>query len=297
VEPSPCIAVFGEVLEEGWPDDPVPAGLPLRVARHLAAFGFRPLLITRVGHDEAARRLLAHLVRWGVDTQGVQRDATHPTGRGARASDLPEQPWDFVDAAQALRAFAERRPALLYFGTLAQRSPASRQALQRLVACSPGPRVFDVNLVEPWYEPRMLPACLLSTDVLVMNERELGLLSRLCGPVEGLAERMAALLNRFLLHRVVVRRGDGAWLQDASGADAFEPGTGSTRSAEGARDAFAAVLLAGMAAGWPSDVTLMRAAAFARATGGRLPEDQGFYSPFLREWQLAGREALVETLS
>lgn len=45
-----------------------------------AKLGAQVSLIARVGQDDAGSRMLSELGRWGVDTRGVERDASLPTG-------------------------------------------------------------------------------------------------------------------------------------------------------------------------------------------------------------------------
>ena len=58
----------------------------------------------------------------------------------------------------------------------------------------------------------------------------------------------------------------------------------------GAGDAFAAVMIVGLAGDWPAALTLERAQQFAAAIVGRrgaTVADRGFYREFLEEWGLA----------
>ena len=104
--------VVGEVLFDEMPDGVrVLGGAPFNVAWHLAAFGLRPLMISRVGADDAGDEVLAAMESWGMDTSGVQRDPVHPTGKVRVELDageptfeiLPGQAYDHVDGDRAVR--------------------------------------------------------------------------------------------------------------------------------------------------------------------------------------------------
>ncbi len=307
------VALFGEALMDDLPSGPVPGGAPLNVARHLRAFGVDPLLITRVGSDEAGEGLVAAMERWGLDTRGVQRDPDHPTGRvsirvarGRHRFEIPlRQAWDFIDATAAADALRTAPPDVLYFGTLAQRHETSRRALRGLFAGLSGAHLFDVNLRKPWYDAQVVEASLAEADVLKLNESELAVLARALGLPKGAAARAETLMERFSIREVVITYG-------ARGARVFEVGGAEMRvSGEalgsrvvdtvGAGDGFAAVLILGTFRGWVPSLTLARADRLARAIcriPGAIPEDERFYEPYLEEWDRGGgddpeREKLV----
>src|SRR5690349_25114066 len=74
------VLLFGEILIYRFPDREVLGGAPFNVARHLCAFGCAPVLVTRIGLDEAGARILQVLESSGLATHGVQLDSIHSTG-------------------------------------------------------------------------------------------------------------------------------------------------------------------------------------------------------------------------
>lgn len=313
-KPSPAfsVALLGEVLVDCFPDGCLPGGAPLNVARHLRAFGLDPLLLTRVGDDEAGEQILASLQRWRLDTRGVQRDGVHPTGRALVHTDrdrggnlfeiVPNSAYDFVDAAAATELFRDVRPELLYFGTLGQRRPASRRALAALLERFRGTRFFDVNLRAPWFNARRLDDLLGEADILKLNALELEVLAGFLGLPEDDTARAAALMVRYSLREVVVTNGpDGAFRVGPEGAvlraRSLPPGPGIVDTV-GAGDGFAAVLILSSACAWPPAVGLARAGSFAHALcqiRGAIPEEARFYHPFLAEWGITGDSSCERT--
>ena len=78
---SRAVLVLGEALVDELPGGPVAGGAPLNVACHLRAFGCAPLLVSRIGADDAAgRRVEAAMRDAELSLDGVQRDAQRPTG-------------------------------------------------------------------------------------------------------------------------------------------------------------------------------------------------------------------------
>ena len=289
------VALFGEVLADVFPDRVVLGGAPFNVARHLRRFGLNSMMITSTGNDALGSQLLAEMARLGMDVSGVQCDPEHPTGQvivhmdgaGHRFEILPDQAYDHI-RADALPA---AEPALVYFGTLAQRSPESRDALDAFLGNSNSPRFLDINLRQPWYDRNTIEHSLLRADILKINDEELSLVAGML-QLSGAAEQQAAtLLGRFSLDCVLVTCGArGAWLLTGDGEEirAAAKSTIPLADTVGAGDAFAAVFILGILHQWPAETTLDRANEFAAAIcaiRGAAPDEDDFYAPFLRGWK------------
>jgi fructokinase len=289
------------MLADVFPDRSVPGGAPFNVARHLAAFGETPLMVSRLGDDALGRRMLGDMKAWGMDTSAIQIDPNLPTGQvrvhmeqtGHRFEILPRQAYDFIDQDAATLALDSTRPGLFYFGTLSQRHQVSRQALAVLLRRSSAPRFLDINLREPWYDEDTLRFSLGHADIVKLNDEELRILADMF-EADGTSEaqRAGALVRMFDICRLIVTCGDrGAWQLDEEGAVSRTPA--DTRPAivdtVGAGDAFAALCILGMTLDWPAATALQRAERFAAAIceiRGAVPESREFYEPFLKEWKL-----------
>ena len=303
-----AIVVFGEALIDDFGHVQVAGGAPFNVARHLAAFGAAPLLITRIGTDANGDAIQSEFARFALSEAGLQRDALKPTGRviveqagdGHRFLIAPDQAYDQIDAAAALAAIRTNAPASIYFGTLAQRDPVSRATLYQLLEASSAQRYLDLNVREGQVTARGVYDSLLQADIVKVNEDELHDLFRLYHHVrlssanmEGKEVRAACatLLRVFKLRALVVTLGP-------RGAVCFESG-GAMCSAlnvtpvaqlvdtVGAGDAFSAIFLLGDALGWPLAVTLERANAFAAAVctiPGAVPAQRAFYEHWINNW-------------
>jgi fructokinase len=294
------VILFGEILADVFPDRYVLGGAPFNVARHLKGFGLHPVLISRTGDDALRREILATMTGLGMDTQGLQTDLTHPTGQvlvhmengGHHFEIVPEQAYDFIDTDMACETACTLQPELIYFGTLAQRHPFSRRALDALLANTSAVRLLDINLRKPWYDLEILKYSLTKADMLKLNLEELHLLGALLHPdILEITGKASALIKRFGLKNLLVTCGDaGAWLMNAEG---HVIGTQIGRSLRivdtvGAGDAFSAVFILGMFNKWNMETTLARADGFARAVceiRGAVPKDDSFYEPFRTAWK------------
>lgn len=292
---SSSVALFGEVLADVFPDRVILGGAPFNVARHLQMFGLNSMMITSTGNDELGSQLLAEMARLGMDVSGVQCAPEYPTGRvivhmdgaGHRFEILPNQAYDHIRAD----AIPASEPALVYFGTLAQRCPESRDALDAFLGNSNSPRFLDINLRKPWYDRSTIEHSLLRADILKINDEELSLLGGML-QLSGEAEQQAAaLLGRFSLDCVLVTCGArGAWLLTGDGEEIRATAASTIPLADtvGAGDAFAAVFIFGTLNQWPVEITLNRANEFAAAMcaiRGAAPDEDDFYAPFLRGWK------------
>ena len=300
-EPAPTVVAFGETLVDEFRDRAVLGGAPFNVSCHLAALGVHPVLVTRTGKDAAGDTLQQAMRARGLDPRGVQVDPVRPTGRvkvsetadGHHFDILPEQAYDHIHASLARMVGLSAHPALVYFGTLSQRSEESRRALRDLLGAVDASAFLDLNLRDPWVDAETVRWSLARAGVAKLNEDELvrvGRLLRLDGATP--AALAAVLRSTFELQQVVVTAGPaGAWALDPAGRLESVTGTPLRQIVDtvGAGDGFAAVLMLGMLRGWATADTLARADAFARALcgiRGAVPESLAFYAPFRRDWQL-----------
>lgn len=294
------IVLFGEVLADMFPDRTVLGGAPFNVARHLKAFGQNPVMITRLGNDALRDKVLNVMSENGMETLGIQLDKKHPTGRvqvhiengSHRFEILPMQAYDFIHPAVVRMASLSVNPALVYFGTLAQRHEVSKRALKTLLHSTDAARFLDINLRAPWYDEKTLRLSLQNADIVKLNIEEVDILAEmLVLSGSNSQDQVRELLDQFDLAQVLVTCGDaGAWQINRDGKIAE---TGKKKRAitlvdtVGAGDGFASVFILGTLLGWPMPTTLDRANAFAAAIceiRGAIPDHADFYQPFIEEW-------------
>lgn len=291
------IVAIGEVVWDIFPEREVLGGAPVNVAYHLAGLGWPVTVITRVGVDRLGVRAEERLRELGLPLAGVQRDEALPTGRVQVSFGPDREPaydivapaaWDNIDPVVALAAVGaaagaetagrpaepgpepvpgDRLPFALVFGTLAQRAPGSRQAIQSL-ARRAALRFYDVNLRPPFTTPELVLASLELADLVKVNGDELltiaawleegnesgvraddsapAAVAAAIPPAAAKVAVAAALLRRYGLQAVVVTEGGaGAWVQTAA-ATHHAPGRPvKVVDTVGAGDAFFASLIAG----------------------------------------------------
>lgn len=291
--------LFGEVLFDRFPDGAeVLGGAPFNVAWHLRGFGENPLLVSRVGADEAGRRVRQAMAAWGLDTSALQTDPDHPTGTvrvdveggEPRFHILPDQAYDFIRQDELPEPGGA---ACVYHGSLALRRPESAaawQALARRVG-APVPVFLDVNLRPPWWRREDVQDWIGRARWVKLNREELDQLAPAGEDAMGRAEAFLAL---YRLEGLFVTLGEaGALALTARGERkrALPDTSLPVVDTVGAGDAFAAVCLLGRARGWSLALTLDRALSFAGAVvgvRGAVVADRAFYRPFLDAWENGG---------
>ena len=129
------IVGLGEALWDVLPGGRVLGGAPLNVACHVQALlqDCHAVVASRVGTDALGDDVVRELTRRDMATDYVQRDAGHATSTvNVELRDgqptytfTPDIAWDHLEFTPAWAELAARCDAVC-FGTLAQRSPQSR---------------------------------------------------------------------------------------------------------------------------------------------------------------------------
>lgn len=290
--------IFGEVLFDRFPDgSAVLGGAPFNVAWNLQAFGQAPLLVSRVGQDSLGEQIRHVMTDWSMDVRYLQSDATRPTGSVNVSFSGGEPSYDIVqgsayDFLQVTDLPSPNEVSLIYHGSLALRSAATRETFKHLIARLPAPRFVDVNLRAPWWQKPDVLDMIRDATWVKLNEHELALLG-----IAGQSDREAGekLRQRYGLQGLILTRGSqGAELlaQDEiiRVAPELAPEVVDT---VGAGDAFASVILLGVLQNWPLRTSLERAQTFASAVvglRGATVNDKEFYARFASAWNLGSSQ-------
>jgi fructokinase len=297
--PRPVL-VIGEALVDEFPDGTrVAGGAPFNQARWLAALGVPVRFVTRIAQDDAgAECVMTSARRCGLAEDGIQRDPRRATGRvavqlgeaGPRYRIEADSAWDHIDAAEARAQARPFAPAVVMFGSLALRAPASREAIDAVLGACSALRFLDLNLRDTPRLQALAAQALERADWVKVNDEELDRLFTWFGhdgtpPAEGPArhEALTRLTSRFGVQRWIVTCGERGWYtldgegrRDATGEAPAVPKIVDT---VGAGDAFSAVVVAGIAAQWPLARSFDSAAQLAAAVcgvRGAVPDDPAF---------------------
>ncbi len=177
------IVGIGELLWDLLPSGPRAGGAPFNFAFHCQQLGHPATIVSRVGDDDLGRNLREEVRRLGLSDAFLQIDPEHPTGTVKVGVDSAGQPtYEFTDnvAWDNLEWREEFNPLIrsaktVCFGTLAQRTHATRQTLHRFVASSRSNRstICDLNLRPPFDDEATIKKSIRLADLLKLNESEL----------------------------------------------------------------------------------------------------------------------------
>ena len=254
---NPVVIGLGEALWDLLPAGAQLGGAPANFACHARALGARTQVITRVGKDDRGREIIRRFEAMGIDGAMVQMDEASPTGtvtvalsgNGIPAYTIHDNvAWDRIAATPEALA-AVRAADAVCFGSLAQRSEASRTAIQRLVAATPADalRIFDINLRQHFYSREIIGPSLQLANVLKLNDSELPVLAQMFGAAGSPRQQIESLARDFSLRVVALTRGAEGSLLFQGGRWSEQPaGQVEVQDTVGAGDAFTAALCLGL---------------------------------------------------
>ena len=245
---------FGEILWDVYPNEKYLGGAPLNFAAHLAKHGEKVYMLSSVGNDTLGREALVQAERWGVSTEYVTVNSEKQTGCCLVTLDersvpsynlLKDVAYDHITAAQLPDDFD-----VLYFGTLALRSPKNFHTLRRVLRTHRFKEVFvDVNIRPPFYSEETVRFGAENASILKVSLEDLPVLCRVFGADAGMPygefAKMLAHTCRNLRYIIVTLGEKGAWVLDCETETACLCGGVSVDvvSTVGAGDSFSAAFL------------------------------------------------------
>lgn len=281
----------GEVLWDVFPDERRIGGAPFNFAYFCSRLGADASVVSRVGDDPSGQALLKAIGDMGVDVSLIQIDPDKPTGEirvevgegGVPKFECQDDAaWDYIEVTpEALAAAAHAD--IIGFGTLAQRKHVSWRTIHNLLAAAKPDclRVCDVNLRQQYYSPEFLTESFIQSDVVKLNEIELGLVKEILriGPSDD--EAAQHLVEHFDLVALVLTlgpHGARAWSEDEY---AEVPGLlVRVRDTVGSGDAFIATFAMELARGR----SLSTALYWANVAGAYVATQPGATPPF--DWAM-----------
>lgn len=277
---------IGEVLFDVFEDrTETLGGAPLNFAVHAHQLASHlgvghGTIVSCINSDQRGYKILDSLHRLGISTRYIGKDSSHPTGlvsvfmRNGEPGYQIEAgaAWDYMTDRPALKELAGQCNAVC-FGSLAQRSPVSRDTIRSFLQNAPKAiRLYDVNLRrntltgEAGYSPEIVAYSCQAATIIKANQSELFAILDLLGidcpadrTLNGIRRRMELLLAHFPAQAIVVTRGaEGTIVLSRNGEfDLSTPvTTGGTPHPVGAGDACSAGILFGITLGWDIHTTM-----------------------------------------
>ena len=242
---------FGEILWDVDGETRTLGGAPFNVAGHIRRLGGESAVVSAVGDDELGRMTLEAIDRLGVD-RSLVRISEYGTGVAevTLADGIPSYAFNEPCAWDDLRLSDNDMKRLgrdhfdaVIYGTLASRSPVSRETLFRLLdGIDASEFFFDVNIRLSFYSDEIIREGLRRATILKMNDDEVPIVASAIGvPADDILPSLFSLprLRRVLITRG--RHGSDCYERDAS----FHAGTGSVKVVDtvGAGDSLSSAFL------------------------------------------------------
>lgn len=260
------IVGLGEILWDVFPDRATFGGAPANFACSVAGLADEEstvAVVSAVGQDDLGDQAIAKLQEAKVDTRCVACSPRFPTGRvdvkidpkGAASYTFADDvAWDHLEWSSSWQELAQETDAVC-FGTLAQRSPVSRESIYRFLGATrqESLRVYDVNLRPPHYAAEWIARSLELANVLKLNDEELAVVLELAGIGADAEESatIAALIEKYSLRYVILTKGSEGSSVYASTDEVSHQDVAPTEVVDtvGAGDSFTATFVLGILKG------------------------------------------------
>jgi fructokinase len=198
------VVAFGEILWDIIEGKEHLGGAPLNFAAHAAQCGNESYIISKLGTDYRGVLAFNTCKAYGVKSDFIQWDEQYATGtvdvtltNGQPDYVIHENvAYDFIDSRQLVSSLTTQSVDVFYFGSLAQRNNASRDALTFLIGNLKAKYIFyDVNLRKGGFTKTIIDSSLKLCNVFKLNTDELPILSKMLVDQELSMEAFIRALN------------------------------------------------------------------------------------------------------
>lgn len=209
---------IGEILWDMLPTGKQIGGAPANFIYYFQKLSEKPsTIVSSIGNDDFGQEIRTHLKQLRLNKDYLAVDTIHPTGRVLVEMDAERNhsfrieenvAWDFIHETPALKKLAENT-GVVCFGTLAQRSPISRNTIQSFLRniSSSAMRIFDINLRQSFYSKEIIETSLNLSNIFKINEQELAVVSGLLAIPGNEVAVLKGLAERFNLSLIILTRG------------------------------------------------------------------------------------------
>ena len=218
MEEKRYVVGLGEVLWDVLPEGKKLGGAPANFAYHAGQFlGMdNTIAISALGEDDLAEETIASLREHNLND--LLPRVPYPTGtvqvqldeQGIPSYDIKENvAWDNIPFDKDIQQIAANCRAVC-FGSLAQRSAASRSTIQKFLDATPYDcvKIFDINLRQQFYTKEIIQESIQRCNILKINDEELVLIGRMFGyPGLDMENKCWLIMGKYNLDMLVLTCG------------------------------------------------------------------------------------------
>lgn len=208
------IVGIGELLWDVFPDQKKAGGAPINFVYHATQMGAEGYAVSAVGNDVFGTEIIQELERNKICN--CIELTEHPTGSVLVELDsgsptytiIEEVAWDYLPLTQRAIDLVKEADAVC-FGTLAQRSPVSRETINALLEYVPenALRFFDINLRQHYYSKELIDTSLQKANIFKLNDEELEILRPMFG-LEGSDDEVCrVIMEKYSLYYLALTAG------------------------------------------------------------------------------------------
>ena len=242
------------------PDGKKAGGAPVNFAYHASQNGAEGWAVSAVGDDSLGQELKQTATEHGINM--LVETVSHPTGtvkvelkNGQPSFIITENvAWDYIPMTENALDKA-RHAAAISFGTLAQRSPVSRETTRSLIAAAPSDAliVYDINLRQHFYSKELIDSSLRMANIFKVNDEELEVLKPMFDiKNESTEQACRFFLREYGLHMLVLTGGDRfSSIYTPDDSSTIDTPKVALVDAVGAGDSFSGALVGNLLSGAP----------------------------------------------
>ena len=275
---------IGEALWDMLPEGKKLGGAPANFAYHASQFGLEGMAVSAIGQDKLGEEIVEaldeHHLPYHLDR------VEYPTGTVQVSLDSRGVPqyeiktgvaWDNIPYTKELADLARQCRAVC-FGSLAQRSPVSRESIGLFLDAVPEDclKVFDINLRQDFYNKEVLDASFRRCDILKINDEELVVMARLFNlPGLALEEKCRYLIKEYDLKMLILTCGvNGSYVFYEGGMSFLDTPKVQVADTVGAGDSFTGAFVGSLLTGksvTEAHETAVKVSAFVCTQSGAMP--------------------------
>ncbi len=206
---------LGEILWDVFPERKILGGAPANFAYHVSQFGFNGYAVSAIGEDLLGKEILSSLedkkLNYLIETTDFPTGTVQVTldKSGVPQYEICENvAWDNIPFTPRTENLAKNTQTVC-FGSLAQRSPVSRETIRKFIAAMPEDslKIFDINLRLEYYTKEIIEESLQMANMMKINDEEVLKVATLFGWDGEEQDICKRLLSEYNLDILILTKG------------------------------------------------------------------------------------------